>query len=60
MQEEPAELAVWGYHDCWVVAKGQGKRQLYTVLEQQNKEGLMDACKTVDSFAKTHFECLFD
>ena len=60
LQEETAEIAVWGHHDCWVVAKCQDRRRLYVVLEHQSKEGLTDACRSADSFAHVHFNGLFD
>ena len=60
LQVGSSELAVWGHHDCWAIAKSQDQRRLYTVLEQHNKEGLTDACKAVDNFAQLHFEGLFD
>ncbi len=60
LQVGSSELAVWGHHDCWAIAKSQDQRRLYTVLEQHNKEGLTDACKAVNKFAQLHFEGLFD
>lgn len=54
-----AEIAVWGQHDCWVVAMCRGPRRLYVVLEQQGKEGLLPACEAADEFAQAHFPGLF-
>lgn len=54
-----AYTAVWGQHDCWVVARCQGPRRLYVVLEQQGKEGLLRACNTADDFAQARFPGLF-
>ncbi len=58
-QDAMAETAVWGQHDCWVVALCRGPRRLYVVLEQQGKEGLLPACQAADDFARTHFPGLF-
>ena len=53
------EVTVWGQHDCWVSAKCSGQHQLFVVLEQQGKEGLLDACGCTEAFAKTQFPGLF-
>ena len=60
LQDDSAEVAVWGCHDCWVIGQCQAGKRLYVVLEHQGKEGLTDACKSVDAFAQHHFPGAFE